>query len=70
MRQFLDAIGLAHSRGVVHRDLKPTNILLHPTGMKIADFGLVKMAGDGWHKDRIRSSISSEIDLDAAAYAI
>ena len=70
MRQFLDAIGFAHSRGVVHRDLKPTNILLHPTGMKIADFGLVKMAGDGWHKDRIRSSISSEIELDVAAKAI
>ena len=70
MRQFLDAIGFAHNRGIVHRDLKPTNILLHPTGMKIADFGLVKMAGNSWHQDRILSSISSDIELDEAAKAI
>jgi serine/threonine protein kinase/formylglycine-generating enzyme required for sulfatase activity len=70
MRQFLSAIGFAHSRGIVHRDLKPTNILLNSIGMKIADFGLVKMAGSSWHQDQLRSSISSDIEIEDAAKAI
>ena len=59
MRQFLDAIGFAHDQGVVHRDLKPANILLDSEGMKISDFGLVKVAGEHWHKSRIAKSASS-----------
>lgn len=59
MRQFLDAIGFAHGRGVVHRDLKPANILLDSDGMKISDFGLVKVAGEDWHRSRIARSVSS-----------
>jgi serine/threonine protein kinase/formylglycine-generating enzyme required for sulfatase activity len=70
MRQFLSAIGFAHSRGIVHRDLKPTNILLNSTGMKIADFGLVKMAGANWHQDQLLSSISSDIEIEDAAKEI
>ena len=66
MRQFLDAIGFAHTRGVIHRDLKPTNILLHPSGMKISDFGLVKMAGASWHEEQIRSSISGDLEISQA----
>ncbi|MBT3470717.1 MAG: SUMF1/EgtB/PvdO family nonheme iron enzyme [Opitutae bacterium] len=70
MRQFLSAIGFAHSRGIVHRDLKPTNILLNSTGMKIADFGLVKMAGASWHQDQLRSSISSDVEIEDGARVI
>jgi serine/threonine protein kinase/tetratricopeptide (TPR) repeat protein len=41
----LDALAHAHARGMVHRDLKPQNILVgcagsDPLGLKIADFGL------------------------------
>ncbi|TDP62969.1 serine/threonine protein kinase [Bradymonas sediminis] len=41
----LDALAHAHARGVVHRDLKPQNLLVgcdadDPLGLKIADFGL------------------------------
>ena len=49
-RQILDGVGHAHARGLVHRDLKPDNILLAPMNgwerIKIIDFGLVKLLGD------------------------
>ncbi|MFQ5591108.1 MAG: protein kinase, partial [Phycisphaerae bacterium] len=39
-----DAINYAHQRGVIHRDLKPTNVLVDPDGNpKILDFGLARI---------------------------
>ncbi|HTP85298.1 MAG TPA: protein kinase [Bryobacteraceae bacterium] len=45
--QVLGALGYAHTRGVVHRDIKPDNILVTGAGIaKLTDFGVAFFAGD------------------------
>ena len=46
LRPVAAALDYAHGQGVLHRDVKPTNILLTPDGRALlADFGLVKVVG-------------------------
>jgi eukaryotic-like serine/threonine-protein kinase len=44
--QILAALAQAHERGVIHRDLKPGNIMIAKSGVKVLDFGLAKSAYD------------------------
>ncbi|HMF87444.1 MAG TPA: serine/threonine-protein kinase, partial [Gemmatimonadaceae bacterium] len=41
-RDVLDALGFAHQHGVVHRDVKPENILLSGRNALVADFGIAR----------------------------
>jgi eukaryotic-like serine/threonine-protein kinase len=53
-----DGLAAAHEAGILHRDLKPTNILIARSGYaKIADFGLAKLAP----RDRIEVDPTSSV---------
>src|SRR5262249_32942919 len=70
--QVADALDKAHRVGVTHRDLKPGNVMLTPSGTNLLDFGLPKIsskAGSPRSPSRLGSSgrIWSDNELSSAS---
>ncbi|HEX8705105.1 MAG TPA: serine/threonine-protein kinase, partial [Myxococcaceae bacterium] len=72
MVQALDALACAHAAGVVHRDFKPANIMIIPTGARrnalVLDFGIGAITHEGQHDDGARLTHTNE-SIGTPSYA-
>ena len=56
LRDIVDALSEAHDKGVVHRDIKPDNVMLSGRHALVTDFGVAKAVSEATGRDKLTTA--------------